>query len=98
MSALEKEGLDLENNKDVDDFTSYYFDNPDDIACFKTRLKIQRSYGANKDYTGNGTTKNLNPSTGECGVMEVLNVDKNPELVGTLIRNNAAVRLSCKCI
>lgn len=95
VDALVAGGLDIHNPEEVSSFANRTFTTPTDVVSFETRATIQQEYGANPHYTGNGTTKNLLPGTIRCGVMEVLNVDKNPKLIGHLIDNKAAMRVLC---
>lgn len=95
VEALTTAGLDIQNSEEVSAFANRTFTTSKDVASFETRAIIQQEYGANHHYTGNGATKNLLPADQRCGAMEVLNVDKNPELIGRLIDNKAAVRVLC---
>lgn len=98
MRTFAARGLDANNSSHVKDFAQITFDTPDDIARFKTRASVHKEFGANAQYTGDGTTKNLLSDSGKCGVMEVFNVDKRPGMLGDLEHNKAAKRLTCKRI
>lgn len=93
VGALVAAGLDIQKPEEVSSFANRTFTTPTDVASFEARAIIQQEYGANHHYTGNGTTKNLLPGDEQRGVMEVLNVDKNPELIGQLIEGKAAMRV-----
>ncbi len=96
MAVFEITDMDIQKEKDITRYANAAFTNSRDKSRFKTRAAIHKELGANQYHTGDGTTMNLLPSGGRCGVMETLTIDKNPQTLGTLERAGTAKRLSAK--
>ncbi|MEJ2076001.1 MAG: hypothetical protein P8X79_21360, partial [Reinekea sp.] len=76
---------DLKKPTQLDDFLRTYFSNdPDGEMLFKQRLKVESSYGAYAEYTGNGLTKSLHTGNGalsepnKFGVKETFTFEVKP--------------------
>lgn len=96
MTSFEESGLDVRKEKDISDYANNSFNTQEDITLFKTRAAIHKEMGANQHFTGDGTTKNLLDAGGNCGVMETLTLDKNPQTLAKLESSNGAKRLAAK--
>lgn len=97
MKQFKTAGGSIDKQKDINDYVDANFHNDADKACFEARIKIHERLGANENYTGDGTTKNLIAGCeNKCGVMETFTYDKSPQTLGQLEASGSAKRISMK--
>lgn len=96
MGKFKQGGLSIEDPKDISDYADAKLTSADDKARFKTRAQIQRRLGANEEFTGNGTTKNLLDNNSQYGVVETFTYDKNPQTLAKLEASGSAKRIAAK--
>ncbi|MBU2871832.1 hypothetical protein [Colwellia sp. E2M01] len=87
------------NLKDKDEFSEFSRDmqlTEADEDIFRARHRIDRKYGANEQFQGNGLTRNTDPVTGKIsqGMVETFSQDKNPQTLKYLEDNNILVRIA----
>jgi hypothetical protein len=96
MGEFNRGGWDLTEEDDVSGYADEKLTSADDVARFETRAQIQRRLGANEEFTGDGTTKNLLNNGSQCGVVETFTYDKNPQTLAKLEINDGAKRIAAK--
>jgi hypothetical protein len=98
MDEFNDWGLNIHNPDDVLRYSDRRFESIEERDRFATRAKLQQELGANEEYTGNGTTKNLlyGDQGSRPGVMETFTYDKNPKTLGHLTEKNSCTLIATK--
>jgi hypothetical protein len=96
MEDFKKDELDINEAQDISDYANEKLTSADDKARFKTRARMQQELGANEEFTGDGTTKNLLNNGSQCGVVETFTYDKNPQTLAKLEASGSAKRIAAK--
>src|SRR5690554_1579595 len=89
MAEAKREGVDLSKTYDLNKFAAQKGLSADETDLLGTRHKINKKYGANEDFLGNGLTKDNNAPAGQVryGTVETFTQDKNPQTIGQLEKN-----------
>src|SRR5690554_7442495 len=81
--------IDLSDTDGLNDFATLKGLSAEDKELLKTRHSINKDYGANEHFLGNGLTKDNNAPAGQVryGTVETFTQDKNPQTIGQLKKN-----------
>lgn len=96
MGEFKARGSDVNDDEEVYRYADEKLTSADDNARFKTRARMQQELGANEEFTGNGTTKNLLDNSSQYGVVETFTYDKNPQTLAKLEASGSAKRIAAK--
>jgi hypothetical protein len=96
IKVADTDGVDLKNKKEFNDFAHNMQLTEADEDILRARHNINRKYGANEQFQGNGLTRNTDPVTGKVsqGMVETFSQDKNPKTLRYLEDNNILVRIA----
>src|SRR5690554_729832 len=86
MEDAKAGGINLSESKQLSDFAAQKGLSAEDKKLLETRQEINKKYGANEHFTGNGLTKDNNAPAGKIqyGTVETVTQDKNPQTIGVL--------------
>src|SRR5690554_3149674 len=89
VAEAKREGVDLNNTDHLNKFAAQKGLSAEDKELLETRHEINKNYGANEDFLGNGLTKDNNAPAGQAryGTVETFTQDKNPQTLGQLEKN-----------
>src|SRR5690554_365331 len=89
VAEAKRKGVDLSDTDDLNKFAAQKGLSDDDKKLLITRQEINKNYGANEDFLGNGLTKDNNAPAGQVryGTVETFTQDKNPQTIGQLKKN-----------
>lgn len=90
------DGVDLKDKQQFSKFAQNIQLTEADAKVLSARHNINRKYGANEQFQGNGLTRNTDPVTGKVsqGMVETFSQDKNPQTLKYLEDNNILVRIA----
>jgi len=86
--------INLSNTQDFNDFATLKGLSAEEAKLLKTRHKIDKDYGANEHFLGNGLTKNTNAPAGQTGPVETFSQDKNPQTIRQLKKDGVITVVS----
>ncbi|MCI2285055.1 hypothetical protein L3081_18720 [Colwellia sp. MSW7] len=96
IKVADTDGVDLKDTKEFSEFAQNIQLTEADAKVLSARHSINRKYGANEQFQGNGLTRNTDPVTGKVsqGMVETFSQDKNPQTLKYLEDNNILVRIA----
>src|SRR5690554_5999450 len=89
VAEAKAKNIDLSNTQNLNKFAAQKGLSANDKELLKTRHAINKDYGANEHFLGNGLTKDNNAPAGQVryGTVETFTQDKNPQTLGQLKQN-----------
>src|SRR5690554_2764264 len=89
VAEAKRKGVDLSDTHNLNDFAAQKGLSKDEMKLLETRQEINKNYGANEDFLGNGLTKDNNAPAGQVryGTVETFTQDKNPQTLRQLKKN-----------
>jgi len=94
VAEAKREGVDLSDTDDLNDFATQKGLSAEETDLLETRHKINKKYGANEHFLGNGLTKNTNAPAGQTGPVETFSQDKNPQTIRQLKKDGVITVVS----
>src|SRR5690554_2059658 len=94
VAEAKRKGVDLSNTEKLNDFAAQKGLSANDKNLLITRQEINKDYGANEHFLGNGLTKNTNAPAGQTGPVETFSQDKNPQTIRQLKKDGVITVVS----
>src|SRR5690554_2051615 len=94
VAEAKAKNIDLSNTQNLNKFAAQKGLSANDKELLKTRHAINKDYGANEHFLGNGLTKNTNAPAGQTGPVETFSQDKNPQTIRQLKKDGVITVVS----